>query len=247
MVSLKDKAAIVTGSGRGIGEGVAKKFAELGAKVVVSDIVEENVKKVVDDINNSGGTAVGMVSDVTKVADVDALIQKCTSEFGSLDILVNNAGITRDSLCMRMSDEQWDQVIDVNLKGVFLCGRAAYKVMMKQKSGNIINIASIVGIIGNIGQTNYAATKGGVIAMTKTWAKEFASRGVRVNGIAPGFIKSDMTDAIPDDIKEKFKGSIPLRKFGEPEDIANACSFLVSEAAGFITGQILVVDGGMVM
>ncbi len=247
MFTLEGKSAIITGSGRGIGASIAKKFAEFGISVVVSDVVEENINNVVEEIKKSGGKAVGIKADVTKAADVDALVSKCTSEFGSLDILINNAGITKDTLCMKMSEDQWDAVINVNLKGVFLCGKAAYKVMMKQKSGSIVNMASIVGIIGNIGQTNYAATKGGVIAMTKTWAKEFARRNVRVNAIAPGFINSEMSEVIPDDIKEKFKSNIPLARYGEPEDIANTAAFLCSEAAGYITGQVLVVDGGMVM
>jgi 3-oxoacyl-[acyl-carrier protein] reductase len=247
MISLEGKAAIITGSGRGIGAEIAKTFAKLGASVVVSDVMEENVNEVVDEINNSGGKAVGIECDVTKASDVDAMVEKCTKEFGSLDIMVNNAGITKDTLCMKMSEEQWDAVINVNLKGVFLCGKAAYKVMMKQKSGCIINMASIVGIIGNVGQTNYSATKGGVIAMTKTWAKEFSKRNVRVNAIAPGFIRTEMTDKMPDDIKEKFKQNIPLARLGETEDIANAASFLASQAASYITGQVLVVDGGMVM
>lgn len=247
MISLKGKSAIVTGSGRGIGKAIAIKLAEYGANVVVSDIIEDNINKVIQEIKSKNGNAIGCVADVTNSSSVEALIEKCKNEYGSLDILVNNAGITKDALTMRMSDEQWDNVINVNLKGVFLCGRAAYKVMMKQKSGIIINIASIVGIIGNIGQANYSATKGGVIAMTKTWAKEFASRGVRVNAIAPGFINSDMTAVIPEEIKEKFKSNIPMGRFGEPEDIANVCVFLSSEMSTYITGQVLVVDGGMVM
>lgn len=247
MVNLEGKSVIVTGAGRGIGKAIAQKFASLGAKVLVSDVVEENVNKVVEEIKSNGGQAVGIVTDVTKSDQVDEMINKCTSEFGSLDVIINNAGITKDALCMRMSDEQWDQVIDVNLKGVFLCTRAAYKVMMKQRSGCIISLSSIVGLIGNIGQTNYAATKGGVIAMTKTWAKEFASRGVRANAIAPGFIKTEMTDAIPDKVKDKLLTTIPLSRMGDPEDIANACAFLSSDAGGYITGQVLTVDGGMVM
>ncbi len=247
MFTLEGKSAIITGSGRGIGAGIAKTFAENGASVVVCDIDENNVNLVVDEINKNGGKAVGIKTDVTNASDVDAMISKCTQEYGSLDIIVNNAGITKDTLCMKMTEEQWDAVINVNLKGVFLCGKAAYKVMMKQKNGCIINMASIVGIIGNIGQTNYSATKGGVIAMTKTWAKEFSRRNVRVNAIAPGFINSEMTAAMPDDIKEKFKSSIPLARLGDPEDIANAALFLSSEASSYITGQVLVVDGGMVM
>jgi 3-oxoacyl-[acyl-carrier protein] reductase len=193
------------------------------------------------------GKASGIVTDVTKADDVSGLIKKCVDEFGSLDVIINNAGITKDALCMRMSEEQWDDVINVNLKGVFLCGKEAYKVMMKQKSGCIINIASIVGLIGNIGQTNYSATKGGVISMAKTWAKEFSSRGIRVNAVAPGFIKSDMTDKMPDAVKEKLLAGVPLGRMGSVEDIANACAFLCSDMAEYITGQVLTVDGGMVM
>ena len=247
MINLTGKSAVITGSGRGLGAAIAKKLASLGANVVISDVVEENVNKMVAEINSAGGKAIGQVSDVTKADSVTALMDKCKSEFGSLDIVINNAGITRDTLCMRMTEDQWDAVINVNLKGVFLCGREAYKFMMKQKSGCIINIASIVGIIGNIGQTNYAATKGGVISMAKTWAKEFSSRGVRVNAIAPGFINSEMTAVLSEEIKDKYRTSIPLGRFGEPEDIANACAFLVSDAASYITGQVIVVDGGMVM
>ena len=247
MINLTGKSAVITGSGRGLGAAIAKKLASLGANVVISDVVEENVNKMVAEINSAGGKAIGQVSDVTKADSVTALMDKCKSEFGSLDIVINNAGITRDTLCMRMTEDQWDAVINVNLKGVFLCGREAYKIMMKQKSVCIINIASIVGIIGNIGQTNYAATKGGVISMAKTWAKEFSSRGVRVNAIAPGFINSEMTAVLSEEIKDKYRTSIPLGRFGEPEDIANACAFLVSDAASYITGQVIVVDGGMVM
>ena len=248
MLGLDGKAVVVTGSGRGIGKAVAKKFAEFGANVVISDISEDNIKSVVSEINSAGkGKAVGIATDVTRADDVSALIKKCVDEFGSLDVIINNAGITKDALCMRMSEEQWDAVINVNLKGVFLCGKEAYKVMMKQKSGCIINMASIVGLIGNIGQTNYSATKGGVIAMAKTWAKEFSSRGIRVNAVAPGFIKSDMTDKMPDAVKEKLLSAVPLGRMGTVSDIADACVFLCSNMAEYITGQVLTVDGGMVM
>ncbi|HCL57828.1 MAG TPA: beta-ketoacyl-ACP reductase [Spirochaetia bacterium] len=247
MLGLKDKVVIVTGSGRGIGKSVALKFAQMGAKIVISDINENDVNQSVADMKAQGVEAIGIKANVSVSADCEALLEKAKETFGKVDVLINNAGITRDNLIIRMTEDEWDAVIAVNLKGVFNCSKAAVKIMMKQKFGSIINIASVVGIMGNPGQANYSASKGGVIAFTKTLAKEYAGRNVRVNAIAPGFIDTAMTQAIPENEKKAMISMIPLKRLGLPDDIANAAAFLASDLATYITGQVLVVDGGMVM
>lgn len=244
---LKEQIAIITGAGQGIGRAIALLFAKEGAKVIVSDVVEESAAATVNDIKAQGGTAISFICDVSKMSDCENLTKKVIEEFGKIDILVNNAGITRDQLILRMSEEDWDKVILVNLKSVFNMAKSTTKIFLKQKTGCIINMASVVGEIGNAGQANYSASKAGVIGLTKTLAKEFASRGIRVNAIAPGFIRTKMTDAIPQAAKEALMSQIPLGRLGEPEDVANLALFLASPLSGYITGQILRVDGGMVM
>ena len=244
MIDFKNKSVIVTGSARGIGKSIAVKFAELGAKVVISDMNEEATNATVAELKSKGYTAIGVVANVTKEEDAAKLIDSCQKEFGSVDILINNAGITKDTLLMRMKKEQWDAVIAVNLTGVFNCTQAAIKPMMKQRSGSIINMTSVVGIGGNAGQANYADSKAGVIGFTMSCAKELASRGIRVNAIAPGFIETDMTAAIPQEIREGMKKAIYLGRTGKPDDIANAAAFLASDAASYISGITLPVHGG---
>lgn len=245
---LKGKIAVITGAGRGIGRAIALHFAENGAKVVVnyrSSIAQ--VEELLQTIKDAGGEAIAVQADISKESEVKGLIEAAVKQFGRLDILVNNAGITKDNLLMRMSEADFDSVIDINLKGTFLCTKYASTVMLKQKSGKIINISSVSGVTGNIGQANYSASKAGVIGLTKTVARELASRGITVNAVAPGFIQTDMTDHLPDRIKEASIANIPLKRFGTTKEIAGAVSFLASEAANYITGQVLKVDGGMVM
>ncbi len=245
---LKGKIAVVTGAGRGIGRAIALQFAELGAKVVVNyrnSIAQ--VEELLTAIRNAGGDAFAVRADISKEEEAKSLISAAVEHYGRVDILVNNAGVTRDNLLMRMTEEEFDSVIDINLKGTFFCLKHAATVMLKQRSGRIINISSVVGLTGNVGQTNYAASKAGVIGMTKTAARELASRGITVNAVAPGFIQTEMTDVLPDKVKEANIANIPLKRFGTAVDIAAAVSFLASESAGYITGQVLQVDGGMVM
>lgn len=243
-----EKAALVTGASRGIGRAIALALAKKGYVVAVnyggSQAAAEGVKA---EIEAAGGRAIIIQGDVSKAEDVDKVFAEIKKEFGRLDVLVNNAGITRDSLMLRLKEENWDAVIDTDLKSGFLTMKAAAPIMMKQKKGAIVNIASVVGIMGNIGQINYSAAKAGVIGMTKTAARELAARGVRVNAVAPGFIATSMTDVIPEKIKEGMIHSIPLGRMGQAEDVANAVCFLASDEASYITGQVLKVDGGMVM
>lgn len=244
---LLDKVAIITGGGRGIGEATAKKFAKEGAKVVIADINEEDIQRTVSEIKDNGGEAYGINVDVTNIESVNKMIEFTVEKFGKLDVLVNNAGITMDSTLLKMTEDQWDKVIDVNLKGVYICGQAAAKVMVEQGSGVILNASSVVGLYGNFGQTNYAATKWGVIGMTKTWAKELGKKGVRSNAVAPGFIATPMVKKMPEKVIDMMKGKAPLGRLGEPEDIANAYAFLASDEAKFITGAVLEVTGGVVL
>lgn len=243
-----EKAALVTGASRGIGRAIALALAKKGYVVAVnyggSQAAAEDVKA---EIEAAGGRAIVIQGDVSKAEDVDKVFAEIKKEFGRLDVLVNNAGITRDSLMLRLKEENWDAVINTDLKSGFLTMKAAAPIMMKQKKGAIVNIASVVGIMGNIGQINYSAAKAGVIGMTKTAARELAARGVRVNAVAPGFIATSMTDVIPEKIKEGMIHSIPLGRMGLAEDVANAVCFLASDEASYITGQVLKVDGGMVM
>ncbi|MEQ6356361.1 3-oxoacyl-[acyl-carrier-protein] reductase [Lysinibacillus sp. M3] len=248
MRKLEGKVAVVTGASRGIGRAIALKLANEGAKVVVNySGSQAKAEEVVAMIQENGGEAIAVQASVSKTEEVTALMDATVKTFGSLDILVNNAGITRDNLLMRMKEDEWDDVLDTNLKGVFLCTKAVTRQMMKQRAGRIINISSIVGVAGNAGQANYVAAKAGVIGLTKTTAKELASRNILVNAIAPGFIETEMTDQLPEDIKQGMLTQIPLAKLGQPEDIAKAVTFLASDDASYMTGQTLHIDGGMVM
>jgi 3-oxoacyl-[acyl-carrier protein] reductase len=248
MNRLENQIAIVTGAGRGIGEAIAKRLADEGAKVACVSRSEANAAKIADLINAAHpGAARAYAVDVADKAASTQVCDKILADFGKVDILVNNAGITRDGLAMRMSEEDWDAVIDTNLKGAFNFIQGVMRPMLKQRSGRIINIASVAGLMGNPGQANYAASKAGLIGLTKTLARELASRSITVNAVAPGFITTDMTHVLSDEIKKNVVGQIPLGRFGEPEDIASAVAFLASGEAKFITGQTLTVDGGMVM
>ncbi|HEY8909202.1 MAG TPA: 3-oxoacyl-[acyl-carrier-protein] reductase [Desulfosporosinus sp.] len=243
---LNDSVAIVTGSGRGIGRAIALELAAAGAKVVVnyagrSDKAEETVEL----IREAGGESLAIQADVSLADDVDRLMQTTLDHFGKIDILVNNAGITRDSLLLRMKEADWDAVLATNLKGVFLCTKAVSKGMLKQRSGTIVNISSVVGLAGNAGQANYAAAKAGIIGFSKSIAKEFAPRGIRVNVVAPGYINTDMTETLPEGVRNEILRAIPLGRMGQPEDVARVVKFLVSPEASYITGQTLCVDGGM--
>ncbi|MBL7125449.1 MAG: 3-oxoacyl-[acyl-carrier-protein] reductase [Dehalococcoidales bacterium] len=245
-MDLSNRVAIVTGSGRGIGRAIALKLAEVGATVVVNDIGEASpVDSVAEEIKATGGQSLAVLADVSKSQDVARLVETTVSTFGKVDILVNNAGITRDQLIMRMSDEEWDKVLSVNLRSVFLCTRAVVRHMIRQRWGRIISIASIVGLVGNPGQANYAAAKAGIIGFTRTIAKEVAARGITANAIAPGFIDTEMTQRLEEDWKQQLKKQIPLGYLGSPGDVAEAVAFLASEEARYITGQVLSVDGGM--
>lgn len=244
---LSGQVALVTGAGRGIGRAIAISLARQGADVIVSDIIAETAGSVANEIEALGKRFLGTVCDVSRYEDCQNLIDAGMKAFGKIDILVNNAGITRDNLVMRMSEDEWDSVIAVNLKSVFNCCKAVSRIMLKQKSGRIVNISSVVGVIGNAGQANYSASKAGVIGLTKTLAREFASRGITVNAVAPGFIRTAMTDALKDEAREALLKMIPLGRIGEPEDVANAVVFLASPFASYITGHVLLVDGGMAM
>ncbi len=246
--TLQDQVAIVTGSGRGIGESIARYFVEAGAKVAVVSRSEENSSKVAASLDSiRSGSARAYAADVADFDAVQKVGEQIVADFGRADILVNNAGITRDNLLMRMSSEEWDSVLDTNLKGAFNFARAVLRTMIKQRSGRIINISSVSGLMGLAGQTNYAASKAGMIGLTKALAKEVASRGITVNVVAPGFIETDMTSVLNEEIRKGALTQIPLSRFGQPEDIAATVAFLCSPAAGYITGQVLAVDGGMSM
>lgn len=245
---LDGKTALVTGASRGIGAAVATKLAKEGAFVIINyNGSREKAEKVKREIEQAGGQAEIMQCNVSDFAACEAFIKGIIDTYGKIDILVNNAGITRDGLLMRMSEEAFDDVIATNLKGAFNCIRFASRYMMKQRMGRIINMSSVVGVTGNVGQANYAASKAGLIGLTKSAARELASRNITVNAIAPGFIKTEMTEILPDAVKEETKKTIPLGTFGKPEDVAAAVAFLASEEAGYITGQVLHVDGGMVI
>lgn len=245
-MGLSDKVAMVTGSGHGIGRAIALKLAEVGATVVVNDIGDvSTVNGVVEEIKALGARSLAVIADVSSASDVDSMVEKTINTYGKIDILVNNAGIARDQLILRMSEEEWDKVLAVNLKSVFLCTKAVLKTMIKRRWGRIINITSVVGIVGNPGQANYASAKAGIIGLTRTIAKEVASRNITVNAIAPGFIDTGMTQRLAEDWKQELKKHIPLGYLGSPGDVAEAVAFLASEEARYITGQVLNVDGGM--
>ena len=247
MSLLADKVAVVTGAGRGIGRAVAPAYARMGADVACVSRTEENSAKAAVEVEALGRRAWAVAVDVSDTAAVDAAAGKILDDAGRVDILVNNAGVTRDNLLIRMSEEEWDTVINTNLKGAFNFTKALTRPFIKQRSGRIINIASVIGLIGNAGQSNYAASKAALIGFTKSIAKELAPRGITVNAIAPGFIETDMTAALDDKVREGILGNVPLGRFGSPDDIAHAAVFLAMEPSGYITGQVLTVDGGMVM
>lgn len=244
---LKDKVAVVTGASRGIGRAIALKLAACGARVVLSARSQAALDDLAAEIAAAGGEALAVPTDIARTAEVENLFERAVERFGQVDILVNNAGITRDTLLVRMKDADWDAVLETNLKGPFVCSRAAAKIMTKQRSGRIINISSVVGEMGNAGQANYCASKAGLIGLTKSMARELARRHVTVNAVTPGFIVTDMTEVLSDKVKEELLGQIPLGRFGEADDIAAAVVFLASDQAAYITGQVLGVNGGMYM
>lgn len=245
MADFKGKNVIVTGASRGIGLTIAQAFAQAGANVAICATNESALQTAAETLKSFGGKVFTQVVNVSKAEDCENFIANTVKEFGSLDVLVNNAGITKDNLTVRMSEEDWDAVLNVNLKGTFLMSKAALKVMFKKRSGNIVNISSVVGEMGNAGQANYVASKAGMIGLTKTFAKEFGSRNVRVNAVAPGFVQTAMTDALPEDVKEKALSAVALKRFATPQDIAKAVLFLASEDASYITGHVLAVNGGL--
>lgn len=244
---LLNKVTLITGAGKGIGAATAKKFAEEGSKIVLVDVNQEDLDHTADEINEMGREVLKVIADVTKRSEVSNLYKKSVDHFGSVDVVINNAGIVQDAQLLKMTEDQWDNVIDVNLKGVFNIAQEAATLMKEQGSGVILNASSVVGTYGNFGQTNYAAAKWGVNGMTKTWAKELGKHGIRVNAVAPGFIKTEMTEALPEKVLEVMKKKSPLNSMGTPEDIANGYAFLASDDAKFITGTILSIDGGLVI
>lgn len=247
-MQLKGKTAVVTGSGRGLGKAIALKLAQLGANIVLNDIAaSDSIDATAEEFKAAGYNIAVTKGDVRNLEDVKAMVAAAVEAFGSLDILVNNAGITKDKPMAMMSEEDWDLVLDINLKGAFFCTKLAGKQMIKQRSGRIVNIASVAGRYGNQGQANYSASKAGLIGLTKTTAKEFASRGVTCNAVAPGIIQSKMTDVLPDEVKKKYLDNIPLGRFGTPVDVANVVAFLASDESGYVTGQVIDIDGGLVM
>jgi len=246
-VELSGKVALVTGAAQGIGKAISLLLARSGAEVVVSDINLEKAQETADEIQGLGRRSLAIQSNVADLKDVEQMVETIIEQFGRIDILVNNAGITRDRLILRMTEEDWDAVLDVNLKGTFNCTKAVIRHMSKHKSGKIVSIASVSGEMGNPGQANYAASKAGVIGFTKTIAREFAGRGINVNAIAPGYIQTPMTDAVPEKAKEAMKQMIPMERLGQPEDVAQAVLFLVSDSSSYITGQVLNVNGGIYM
>ncbi len=243
-MNFEDKTAVVTGSVRGIGRVIAQSFATAGANVVISDVDQAACEKTASEI---GGAAIACRADVTSADDIDQLFKTTVDKFKRIDIVVNNAGITRDGLIIRMDEKDWDTVLDINLKGAFLVTKSAARIMMKQRYGRIVNISSVVGLTGNAGQANYSASKAGLIALTKTSAKELGSRGITVNAVAPGFIETEMTAALPEAAREFFLSKVVLGRPGTPEDVARAVLFLASDEAAYVTGQVLAIDGGMMI
>jgi 3-oxoacyl-[acyl-carrier protein] reductase len=246
-MKLKDRVSLITGAARGIGREIALLFAAEGSDVVVCDVDLEAAQNTQKEIEALGRRALSLKVDVTNITQVEEMTNLILDKFSKIDILVNNAGITKDNLILRMSDDEWDKVLSVNLKGAFNCLKVVSRHMLKKRYGKIINVASIIGMIGNAGQANYAASKGGLIALTKSVAKEFGSRNINVNAVAPGFIQTAMTDKLPEEYKKQMLEVIPMAKFGQPEDVAKVCLFLASPESDYITGQVIVVDGGMTM
>ena len=246
-LSLEGKVAIITGGARGIGREIAMLFAKEGANIAICDVNLEEAQKTAKEIEELGRQSLAFKADVTDLNQIQDMVDKILDKFNKVDILINNAGITKDNLLLRMSEEDWDKVIAVNLKGTFVCTKIVSMVMLKQRFGKMVNLASIIGIMGNAGQANYAASKAGIIGLTKSVAKELASRNICVNAIAPGFIKTDMTARLPEDVQKKMLSVIPLARFGEAKDVADLALFLSSESSSYITGQVIQVDGGMVM
>ncbi len=247
MQELAGQVAIITGAGGGIGASIAFALADAGANIVINDVVEESARKVADEVEERGVQAMVNTANITDGAQVEAMVDEVMERFGRIDILVNNAGITRDGLLVRMDEAQWDLVLDVNLKGAFLCTKAVARPMMKARSGRIINMASVSGVGGNEGQANYSASKGGLIALTKTTAKELAKRNVTANALAPGFIETAMTHQLPEEARQGWLTRIPLARPGTPEDVAQAVLFLAGPGARYITGQVINIDGGLIM
>ena len=246
-MDLKGKIAFITGGARGIGFEIAKNFAKAGANIIIGDIDQKNLDTAVKELKSLAVKVEGYAHDVSSLKSCEDVIKKAAEEFGRIDVLVNNAGITRDTLLMRMSEDDFDRVITINLKGTFNCTKVVSRIMMRQRYGRIINIASVIGLIGNVGQANYASSKAGIIGLTKSAARELAARNVTVNAIAPGYIETEMTKVLPEEVTSQMLQNIPLARPGTPLDVANAAVFLASDYASYMTGQVLVVDGGMVM
>jgi 3-oxoacyl-[acyl-carrier protein] reductase len=247
-MNLKGKTALVTGSGRGLGKAIALKLAKMGANIVLNDIASsDSIDSTAKELKDAGYNVIVTKGDIRNSEDVENMMKKSVDTYGSLDILVNNAGITKDMLMIKMKENDWNDVISINLTGAFLCTKAAARIMIKQRSGKIINISSVAGVMGNPGQANYSASKAGLIGLTKSTAKELASRNITCNAVAPGIITSKMTDVLPDKVKENYLNNIPLGRFGTPEDVANVVAFLASDYSSYVTGQVIHIDGGLVM
>jgi 3-oxoacyl-[acyl-carrier protein] reductase len=244
---MKGHTAIITGAGRGIGKAIGESLAGSGVNIVVVDVNLDMAKETASELEKLGIRSIGLKADVSNSSEVGALFETAVKEFGKVEILVNNAGITRDSLLMRMKEEDWDAVMNINLKGTFLCSKEAVKIMAKQRYGRIVNIASVVAFMGNPGQANYSASKAGIVGLTKTLAKEYASRALTVNAVAPGFIATAMTDVLTENVKQEMMKAIPMSRFGTARDVANAVMFFASPDSGYITGQVMHVNGGMYM